>query len=73
MRPAVINKNLRYQLDEYRRFRHLFRNAYDHEIKWNRLSTLVMDHENVHERTKSALAAFLEFIDNLIKTIEGSM
>lgn len=70
VRPAVIDKNLRYQLDEYRRFRHLFRNAYGHEIKWNSLSTLLMEHENVHERAKSALAAFLKFIDNLIKTIE---
>ncbi|HZH87946.1 MAG TPA: hypothetical protein VFD78_02080 [Chitinophagaceae bacterium] len=71
VRPSVIDQSLRFRLDEYRRFRHLFRNAYGHEIKWERLSILVKEAEEVFKEVKSALIAFLGFLDDLIGTLEG--
>jgi len=37
LRPAVISQDLRWKLDEYLRFRHVFRNVYGHLLYWERL------------------------------------
>jgi hypothetical protein len=40
IRPNVISENLKEQLAEYLRFRHLFRNIYGFELKWEKCKTL---------------------------------
>jgi hypothetical protein len=40
LRPQVISPELGEELDEYRRFRHLFRHAYASELRWSKMSHL---------------------------------
>ena len=40
LRPAVISKELKEALDEYLRFRHVFRNVYGYLLEWKRMKGL---------------------------------
>lgn len=40
-RPRVLSKDLLYHVDEYRAFRHVVRHAYDYELDWMKLKTLL--------------------------------
>lgn len=42
VREEVISKDLLERLNEFLRFRHLFRNIYGFEIKWSRFKPLVL-------------------------------
>jgi hypothetical protein len=41
VRPAVISPETAATLDEYLRFRHVFRNVYGRQLRWERLEPLV--------------------------------
>ncbi|HOM98295.1 hypothetical protein [Acetomicrobium sp.] len=41
IRPQVIDEKLENDLEEYLRFRHLFRNIYGFELKWDKCQPLV--------------------------------
>jgi hypothetical protein len=54
-RPAVISPQLRQLLRGYLDFRHMFRHAYTHELKWNKMAALVLNAERVLERLEVEL------------------
>ena len=41
VRPAVLSQDVARRLDEYLRFRHLFRHRYGFELEWPRLRPLI--------------------------------
>jgi hypothetical protein len=41
-RPALLPTELHNTLNEYLRFRHVFRNAYSFDLDWNKMSPLVL-------------------------------
>lgn len=60
MRPQVIPEDLHDQLDEYRAFRHVFREAYGFELKWKYMKPLVESFEPVSNKLISCLEEFDE-------------
>jgi hypothetical protein len=66
-RPAVISPELRTVLRNYLQFRHMFRHAYSFELKWSRMSHLVLDMRDALHRLARELTAFL---DQISKTNE---
>ncbi len=65
IRPAVINEKLKEQLGEYLRFRHLFRNIYGFELKWERCKALGTTMSEILKLFKSEIKDFLIFIDSI--------
>ena len=53
------------QLDEYLRFRHLFRNIYGFELEWERCRELFSELPIVLARLEQQFAAFDEFLGTL--------
>lgn len=45
IRPAIISKNSYALLNELRKFRHLFRHAYDYELSWKKMDELLKDYK----------------------------
>ena len=65
VRPAVLNHEAARQLDEYLRFRHLFRNIYGFDLEWDRCQELLRNLPAVFEGLAQQLAAFDEFLKTL--------
>ncbi|MEW6067752.1 MAG: hypothetical protein AB1610_05640 [Nitrospirota bacterium] len=65
IRPNVISEGLKDRLAEYLRFRHLFRNIYGFELKWERCKTLGIMLKEVLGMFKAEIGKFLKFIDSL--------
>jgi hypothetical protein len=66
VRPAVLNHQLARRLDEYLRFRHLFRNIYGFDLEWERCRELLDDLAVTFELLSQQLAAF----DLFLRTLE---
>lgn len=45
IRPSVISKDSYSLLNELRKFRHLFRHAYDYDLRWKKLDDLVEEYK----------------------------
>jgi hypothetical protein len=45
-RAAVVSSELHERLKEYLKFRHVFRQAYSFQLRWEKLSALVLNREN---------------------------
>ncbi len=58
-REAVISETLRDRLREYLGFRHVFRQAYSFQLKWEKMSSLVLECEDTLRRLETELDAFL--------------
>ncbi len=65
IRPAVISSKLMRKLDEYLRFRHLFRNIYGFELEPRRLKSLAKDLNKTLTAFKKAMSQFNKFLDEL--------
>jgi len=65
VRPAVLDRGLVLQLDEYLRFRHLFRNIYGFDLEWERCHELFSDLPAVLAVLEQQLGAFDEFLRTL--------
>lgn len=63
LRPPIISKELLAILDNYRRFRHLFRHLYELNLDWELLTPLLYRLPEVHDRVKESIAVFADFID----------
>jgi len=63
IRPAVISRETRDRLDEYRGFRHVVRNIYAFSLSPARMRPLLDNLGEVWERTKEELEKFLFFIE----------
>ena len=64
-RPALFTKNVGESLGEYLGFRHLFRNIYGFELKWERMSPLVEKFPSVFKEVESQLMKFINFISEI--------
>ncbi len=58
LRPPVISDDLRLRLRYYLDFRHMFRHAYTTEVKWRKMSDLVLHCEETLDRLQTELEAF---------------
>lgn len=58
-RPAVISRSFEEALRPYLDFRHVFRQAYTFQLKWARMSRLVLECEAAFERLERELHDFL--------------
>ena len=65
VRPPVISVELKERLGEYLRFRHLFRNIYGFELKWERCKTLGMTMMEILKTFTEEIRKFIEFIDSI--------
>ena len=65
IRPQVIDEPLERNLEEYLRFRHLFRNIYGFELRWERCQPLT---ERLHETfadLKEQIGHFKDFLGSI--------
>jgi len=65
VRPAVLDDALLRQLDEYLRFRHLFRNIYGFALEWERCSELLAGLPALFDELDRQLAVFDTFLYTL--------
>jgi hypothetical protein len=65
IRPAVLDTDTEQTLDEYLRFRHLFRNIYGFDLEWERCRELLIDLPPVFARLESDIQRFDEFLRTL--------
>lgn len=70
IRPPVITEELKESLEEYLRFRHLFRNIYGYKLKWSRLKELVEQFPEVLEKVKRDMNTFYEHLTKLKTELE---
>lgn len=68
VRPAVLDEELAEILDEYLRFRHLFRAVYGFELRKERLLALAGNLSHVGDRFTAQLSRFVEFLEALDKS-----
>ena len=59
-RPALLSEELHDTLNEYLRFRHVFRNAYSFDLDWRKMSPLVLRLEETFQKLGNALDTFLK-------------
>lgn len=69
IRPAVINGNILPKLDEYRRFRHLFRHSYGFQLNWDKVKNILVNLEETKTLFINNIKNFLIFIEKLIKEL----
>lgn len=60
IRLLVISTPLQNRLKEYLDFRHFFRQAYTFQLRWERMSSLVLDCEKTLRLLESELDTFLQ-------------
>lgn len=65
IRPRVIDEKLEAELEEYLRFRHLFRNIYGFELKWDRCQPLVENLDRVFSDLKEQIDKFESFLSSI--------
>jgi hypothetical protein len=58
-RPALLSEELHDTLNEYLRFRHVFRNAYFFDLDWQKMSPLALRMEETFQKLEKALDDFL--------------
>jgi hypothetical protein len=66
VRPPVISHEAYHCLDELRRFRHLFRNAYVLHFDPDRLSLIWRDAQKLEQIYLAEFDRFLHFLDSLL-------
>ncbi len=71
-RPAVINKELFYQLEEYLRFRHLVRNIYGFQLEVSRFNHLIQDIDQITRKLENQVMDFLGDMKEIAKVIDGN-
>jgi hypothetical protein len=59
VRPALLSEELHDALNEYLRFRHVFRNAYSFDLDWRKMSPLVLRMEETFQKLEESLDNFL--------------
>ena len=62
LRPAVISEELRWKLDEYLRFRHVFRNVYGYLLDWRRIRPLLENLGSVYRQFAREVDTFRSFL-----------
>ncbi len=67
IRPSLISIELAEELDEYRRFRHMFRHAYGSELRWRKMQPLVNGVSSTAAGIEGAYQKTVSFIEELIR------
>ncbi len=67
VRPPVISGELYESLDELRRFRHLFRNAYVLNFDPDRLTIVLQRASRIEPLYRRDIERFLQFLDSLVE------
>jgi hypothetical protein len=62
IRPPLLRKESAQALEEFLRFRHLFRNLYGFELEWKRIQPLLRRLPSVWSRVRNDFDRFLEFL-----------
>jgi len=70
VRPAVISEGLKRRLEEYLRFRHVFRNVYGYLLEWERMNPLLEGLEETYWAFKEELGKFKGFLLELAHRLE---
>ncbi len=70
IRPPVITTETARLLEEFLRFRHLFRSVYGFELEWPRLRALLERLPAAWESLRSDLERFIAFLDEIATTPE---
>jgi len=70
IRPNVISKESYDCLNELRRFRHLFRAAYDIELDWERMALVVKKALCLKQIYAEEINNFLQFLNEMLKESE---
>jgi len=63
VRPAIISKELREKLENYRAFRHVVRNIYAYKLKPEKIKDLITNLPIIWEETKKYLLDFCNFLE----------
>ena len=63
VRPPLLREETAHALDEFLRFRHLFRNVYGFELEWPRVRTLLAALPRAWSSVEADLERFLAFLD----------
>ena len=71
IRPTVIGGKLKQDLDEYLRFRHVFRNIYGFQLHPKRLKELVQNFDAVSSDFMNSLQQFILFIGTLARRVDA--
>jgi hypothetical protein len=65
IRPQVIDEPLERDLEEYLRFRHLFRNIYGFELRWELCQPLAERLHQTFVKLKRQMERFEDFLDSI--------
>jgi hypothetical protein len=65
VRPPVLGRDTVRSLEEYLRFRHVYRNPYGHRLDWSLIKPLISRVPHLLGRVEGDLNRFLEFADRL--------
>ncbi|MFZ3101976.1 MAG: hypothetical protein WA131_06950 [Desulfitobacteriaceae bacterium] len=65
IRPCIISRDLAEELDEYRRFRHMFRHAYGSELRWRKMEPLAKGIDLLTINLIEKLTEFMKFVEKL--------
>ncbi len=71
IRPAIIDQQLFTFLNNVRGFRHVVRHSYDYDLDYRRMLLIVDDIETHYNHLVKKIIAFIEFIQEHVKRIEG--
>jgi hypothetical protein len=63
IRPPILRRETAHALEEFLRFRHLFRNLYGFELEWSRLRALARRVPKAWRLFASDIERFLSFLD----------
>ena len=72
VRPALIDAALRQKLDELRKFRHFFRNAYDRRLDPLRVAEVLEDCMEVHRAWIPSIQRFQGWLGELAQRFMGA-
>lgn len=70
IRPNIISQESYNCLDEFRRFRHLFRAAYDIELDWERMALVVKKALQLKQIYRKEISLFLQFLNDMQEVAE---
>jgi len=63
LRPKVISRDLAEELDEYRRFRHMFRHSYGSELRWRKMEPLALEVDSMTKAVLESIDEFIQFVE----------
>lgn len=65
IRPSIISRDLAEELDEYRRFRHMFRHSYGSELRWRKMEPLAKGIDSLTKVLLERISEFMLFVEKL--------